>query len=302
MRCLSICVDGRGAVDVHSGVGMASPTSTVAGPSGTSDVPNASATSLVPSAKAASAGTTLVAAARVGRIVGRSYLRLARQLPGVATLEREAGKFTRAVVDRAAELMDEPPAAAGSAVYATADEQRVLRQPHNTDREAEPLRAAMGQLLNRSTGLTSGRQYLFASIVAQLVPDEARILAALADNEPFAVIDLVVKASGRGTTRTARTVLANASTLGRVADVRVTTEAAAYLTRLFRFGLVDFGPADGRLAAQYEAIAADETVRRARAAAEEAKQGTVRQHRKTVTLSDLGREFWAATAPGPLPR
>jgi hypothetical protein len=281
---------------------MAAPTSMVAGPSGTSGAPNGSGTSLVPAAKAASAGTTLVATARVGRIVGRSYLRLARQLPGVSTLEREAGKLTRAVVDRAAELMDEPPAVTGSAVYASADEQRVLRQPHNADREAEPLRSAMSRLLSRSTGLTSGRQYLFASIVAQLVPDEARILAALADNEPFAVIDVEVKASGRGTTRTARTVLANASTLGRVADVRVTADAAAYLTRLFRFGLVDFGPADGRLADEYDEIAADETVRRARAAAEAAKQGTVRHHRKTVTLSDLGREFWAATAPSPLPR
>src|SRR4051812_6666489 len=62
-------------------------------------------------------GNAVVAAAKVGRIFGRSYLRMARQLPGAKAIEREATRLARTLVD-AARSMDVP-----RAVYANADEE-----------------------------------------------------------------------------------------------------------------------------------------------------------------------------------
>jgi hypothetical protein len=162
--------------------------------------------------------------------------------------------------------------------------------------DAQPLRTAMSELLSRSvpTGQRRGNEYLFGTIVSQLVPDEARIIATLAGAVAFAAADVVAKPVGRSVSRT---VLANASTVGRAAGVTLPDNTPTYLTRLHGFGLVEFGSADDALSSQYDLIADDPTVVAARAAAEHAKQGAVRVRRKTVALSALGREFWAASAP-----
>jgi hypothetical protein len=238
------------------------------------------------------AGSAVVAAAKVGRIFGRSGLRLARQLPGAAVVEREAAKLGRALADVRRILEQSQPVLA---VMGNADEQRTMLLLKDARADPEPLRTAMSELLDRSaTDRSSGREYLFGSIVSQLVPDEARIIAALATGRPFAAADLVAKAIGRSTSQV---VLANASTVGRAAAVVLPDNTPTYLTRLYGFGLVEYGPADDSLSADYDEIATDRVVTAARRAAAEAKQGGIRLRRKTVTLSTLGREFWAASAP-----
>ena len=49
---------------------------------------------LQPSQMVAAAGTAIVSAARVGRLLSRSGWRIARQLPGAKTVEREGYVFT----------------------------------------------------------------------------------------------------------------------------------------------------------------------------------------------------------------
>jgi hypothetical protein len=153
----------------------------------------------------------------------------------------------------------------------------------------------MAELLERSTGAdgTRSRDYLFGSIVSQLVPDEARILATLATGERFAVLDVVAKV-GRSTLRP---VLSNASTLGRAAGLTEPGSVATYLDRLHGFGLIELSPAgDAELTAQFDAVLHDPVVVRAKAAAD-AGRHTAKFVRKTAALSPLGREFWAASAP-----
>jgi hypothetical protein len=175
-------------------------------------------------------------------------------------------------------------------------EQRAVRYIRAADPSIDPLRAAMSELLDRSAQATrtDSREYLFGTIISQLVPDEARILAALASvDRGFVAADVVHASRLR---RRTRTLLANVSTVGRVAGVVAPDNVPTYLTRLYQFGLVEFGPPDDAQDVQYELLATDSTVQ---AAHEDvgSHRNVVRLARKTVRLSAFGREFWAASDP-----
>ena len=153
----------------------------------------------------------------------------------------------------------------------------------------------MSELLARSTGSDTrqGKEYLFGTIISQLVPDEARILATLSSGRRFAVLDVLAKQVGRSSTRT---VLANASTVGAAARVALPDNVPTYLTRLHSLGLVEFTPTIDGMDGQFASLNDDPAVRAARAEAD-GKFGSAKIARKSVMLSALGREFWSATAP-----
>jgi hypothetical protein len=241
----------------------------------------------------AAAGSAIVTAARVGRLLSRSGWRIAKQLPGVTVVEQQAQRLRQAAAGELTRLLDGPQSffTAGSP-----EDQRVMMLVQNAGTDPEPLRTAMSELLDRSVGETGGqgREYLFGSIVSQLVPDEARILAALSLDTPVAAVDIVAKQVGRSTTRV---ILANVSTVGSAAGVAVPENTATYLARLHGFGLVEFGPAADGLNDQFAALNGDAAVTAAKARIERDKLGSAKVVRKRLTLSALGREFWSACAP-----
>lgn len=242
---------------------------------------------------ASSAGGAIVTAARMGRLLGRSGWRLARQLPGMSMVEEQANRARHAAAAELLRLLEVPQQLFGTAAP---EEQRVMMLVRDANSDPTPLRTAMTELLSRSGRTPAGRskEYLFGTIVSQLVPDEARVLAALAAGERFAVVDVIAKHVGRPATRT---VFANASLLGAAADVTPARNVATYLTRLQQFGLVEFGPATEELGEEYDKLAVDGTVQEARAQIERSKLGSAKLIRKSVALSPLGTEFWAACAP-----
>jgi Abortive infection alpha len=238
------------------------------------------------------AGSAIVSAARVGRLLGRTGWRIARQLPGMSAVEQQAQRLREAAAAELLRLLEVPQQLFGTGSF---EDQRVMMLVRNAATDPAPLRTAMNELLTRSvqSSRTSSREYLFGTIVSQLVPDEARVLAALADHPPFAALDVLAK-QGR---RAERAVLANASTVGGAAGIALPRNTPTYLSRLHGLGLVEFGPANDALADDYTRLADDEAVRDARRRIETGRLGSVRLARKTVTLSALGREFWAACAP-----
>lgn len=235
------------------------------------------------------AGNAIITAARVGRLLGRTGWRIARQLPGMSLVEQ----VRRAAADELLQLLEMPRQTFGTA---SPEEQRVMMLVQNADSDPAPLRTAMAELLRRASGSTarSSRDYLFGTIVSQLVPDEARLLAFLADGDRHAVVDVVAKQFGRPP---ARPVLENASLLAGKAGITPARNAATYLTRLHGLGLVEFGAESGALAADYDKLSVDTAVQEARAQIERKRLGSARLVRKSVTLSALGREFWSACAP-----
>ena len=243
----------------------------------------------------AAAGTAIVSAARVGRLLTRSGWGLARRLPGGIALQREVQRLQDAALNEVRRILDIPDLPDAAPGGLTPEEHRAMLLIGNNNGR-EPLRSAMSELLERSVepNREASREYLFGNIVSQLVPDEARILAALSDGTPYAVADVVAKHLGRSA---AKVVLANASTVGRNAGVVTPDNVPTYLTRLLGFGLVELGPPEGKLDVQYDILATDPTVQAAQATAEARRMGAPRLVRKTLTISPFGREFWAATDP-----
>lgn len=243
---------------------------------------------------ASAAGTAIVTAARVGRLLGRSGWRIAKQLPGVDVVEQQAQKLRQVAAAEVFRMLEIPQGFLGSA---SPEEQRVMMLVQNAGTDAEPLRSAMTELLQRATAPDGGknRDYLFGTIVSQLVPDEARILATLAAGPTFAVVDVVAKQIGRSATRT---VLSDVSSVGPAAGVSSPANTPTYIARLRNFGLIDVGPASDDLVDQFVLLAEDPAVVAARSEIDKGKQGSSKIVRRTLHLSSFGVEFWAACSPG----
>jgi DNA-binding transcriptional ArsR family regulator len=167
--------------------------------------------------------------------------------------------------------------------------------PRPADAPPEPAQQ-LDRLLTRAVGQsTSGsRRELYGTLLDQLVPDEARILAALSDGGRAAIVHVLPR---RGAP-----VLENASSVGRAAGVAVPPLVPVYITHLLRLGLVELEDDDGTRGLDYELLMAETTVREALARASNAGVLPPRVVRQMVRLSELGRELWADARPDPDPR
>lgn len=249
---------------------------------------------------------------RAGRLAGwaaRTGYSVGKRLPGVPTAERGLRSAERVVLTelhRRLDRVDDPYRAALSQASAmnrhsgNGDAARGTQSSRGIPNtvtvvpaaaDAEPLRAAMAELLNHSIGFGAdrAREYLYAVILRQLTPDEARILAAFADGSPYPSVDVAERSALGGT---GRVVLRNASTVGKSAGVSLLEAVPTYLTRLVGLGLVDLDEEAPAMETQYEILLTDSTVR----AAEEATKRP-RVIRRTVHMSAMGAEFWRACDP-----
>lgn len=227
---------------------------------------------------------------RAGRLAGwaaRTGFSLGRRLPGVENATEGLRVVERQVLSGLRKRLDgvEDPyvvaltAAAHGGERETAPEGAVVVAD-------EPLRAAMKELLDRSVTFEHerAREYLYATVLRQLTPDEARILAVLSVGDAFPAVDVVARGD--------RILLRNASTVGTAAGVTLPDEVPSYLTRLAGLGLVDVTGEDAALSSQYEILTTEEVVREALATVKRAKLV-----RHTVRLSRFGSRFWAACDP-----
>lgn len=130
---------------------------------------------------------------------------------------------------------------------------------------------------------------LFLQLLDQIVPDEARIMAAVSDGSSMPVCHL--DATNRlGTTSTS--VIANASRVGNEAGVMLTDRVPYYISHLHELGLLAIGPEDKSLASKYELIENDSTIRDASARIENEMSMRPRLTRGTACLSPLGQKLW----------
>jgi hypothetical protein len=223
-------------------------------------------------------------------------LRLARRAPGTAldlaqksfdTAERYALSTLRkrmdAVAARETGLQETSPS----------QEPVLMPRPGQTTREAPPTAVAtMAQLLEASLEQTpeSAREALALRLVKQLVPDEARILAALADGHSAALVHL---GAGPLVGPASQRWLENLSPVGKEAGVQLADQTPHYVSHLRDLGLLEAGEEDKSLQLKYQLIEADTLVRRT---CEQIEKSGLRPRffRRTLRMSDAGRAFWSA--------
>ncbi|HEY3262375.1 MAG TPA: hypothetical protein VGJ95_19265 [Pseudonocardiaceae bacterium] len=202
----------------------------------------------------------------VGQAVGvagwlsRTGWGIARRLPGGAAAERAARPVQELVAAqlqrplRSLGLLDHGPARREPAaigldptgarlVDGQVGARRVTAVVRPRNDELEPLRAAMAELLNWSVEQTreQGERQLYAGILCQLLPEEARVLAALSDGSPYPLVHVASRGPFGGIKRL---VLENASTVGRAAGTALVLNTPTLVTRAGRRG--PGGPVAGR--------------------------------------------------------
>lgn len=171
-----------------------------------------------------------------------------------------------------------------------------LPAPHADPGPADAARPAqaMDDLLQRSMFQTPAEslEALAALVVREIVPDEARIIAALADGHAYPLMHVEIRDRSRATRR----VFANASSVGRAAGVALPASTPTYLHHLLGLGLVEEGPEDPELRDEYSILSTDAAVRQALTDAE-ASGRSQRLVKRTVRMSQLGTTLWAVWRP-----
>ena len=166
--------------------------------------------------------------------------------------------------------------------------------PTENEKSAPPAPdAVLESLLERSLFYSreDSRQELYSALLNALVPDEARILAALADGSTYPVVHIAEPTSTAGSSET---TLTNASTVGRVAGISLPDYTPLYLARMTDLGLVAIGPeGPSAMATDYELLLTDNAVAVAQAKARRGIRGA-RVIKRTVSITALGQEVWEA--------
>lgn len=156
----------------------------------------------------------------------------------------------------------------------------------------ERLDEAMAGLLSRANNHTTqaSRRELFAKLIDQIVPDEARIISALSDGSSSPLIHVFRRSTSRNSSTA---ILENMSLVGRSANLALPHLTPTYVGHLLAMGLLEIGAEDVSLRTEYEILSADMAVL---AAIKSAARGAIgaRVERHTIRLSLLGRELWAA--------
>ena len=228
--------------------------------------------------------------------ITREVRRAARTIPGVSLIEARASageRFLLKQIKRRLEQNDPPRVAPGNSLPIAFTP--VADRPNAaTDGWRPTIEERMGELLTRSMRNTpaESRRNLHELLVSALVPDEARILSALSDGSSYPLVHIAEPGVGSYQ----KIVLENASSVGRAAGVALPDRVHVYVSHLRRLGLVESGPEDHSLKDDYEILLTEPKLRATIASTGKGPRGA-RIIRRTVRISDLGRELWEAARP-----
>lgn len=253
------------------------------------------------------AGGLVGRAAKLAGWAARTGYGFAKHLPGAAEVERGLQRLERTALTELRNRIEEatdpymsalskPRALRGASGQLAGSESATVGGNgelvvHPSRNGVEPLRGAMADLLNRSlesTG-TEAKESMYAVIIRQLTPDEARLMAALSDGSPYALIDVVERVGVNGT---GRALVRNISTIADRAGVLLREQTPNYLTKLLALNLAELDEEDSSMNDQYEVLMTHPAVRNTLDSAKRVKVS-----RRTIHISPFGDGFWRACAP-----
>jgi hypothetical protein len=244
----------------------------------------------------------LEAAPGLARIGAEVWWRTARW--SLATSLRFGERLARAAVspERAGELIDDTTAefragarrllglvdsegrVAGAVSDLVADRRDAERPPSLRDRGEELLRASA------DVHYEQGTHPAYERILADLAPDEARILRLLAQEGPQPSIDV---RAGLAFVPGSRLVMQGYSMIGAEAGCRFPDQVPAYLSNLHRLGLIWFSRDPVRDRERYQVIEVQPEV------LEALREAGRFSHvvRRSIHLTPLGRNFCEVALP-----
>lgn len=197
---------------------------------------------------------------------------LVDRVPAAAWVVGRVDEVERAVVEALRERLDDLNATGGS--DAPSERSRTSVAEHFT----ELLETAQNQ------SPAEARAAAMLRTALSLLPDEARILARLADGSEHAVLQAHVGSEH---------VVVNHSAVGRNARVHSQDLTPTYVTHLLELGLVELVPYEGRDLMEFELLESETAVRRVLAPYDHRKLTKPRLTRQVVRLSEDGRAFCA---------
>jgi len=212
--------------------------------------------------------------------------RLLRRVPGGEFLqERIDGVERRLLLElkqRLARVESAPPSVSVLAVSVHAAE-GIARGP------GELLQGLLAATAEQSR--EQAESAFYTSILASMVPDEARILSALSDGSTYPLLHVM---AGSRLGLSWHPVLEGVSSVGRNAGVLWPEMTHAYVQRLRGWSLVETGPEDYTQTTRYEMLETEAVVR---STLDQIKKSGQRSHvaRRVLKLSDLGGRLWAAS-------
>jgi hypothetical protein len=241
-----------------------------------------------PEPKPSLAGRLFGGAAQAARLAARTGYGIAKQLPGADLAERGLQELERTAVSELRKRLDSEQDPHGLPYAQSSTPGVAVITTHG---DFAPLRASMAELLQRSLSESSAqaREDLYASTLSRLTPDEARILAALSDGTPFALVDVAERVGVNGV---GQYLVRNASSVGKAAGLTLADQVQVYVGRMRTLDLALVGDEAPELSEQYDILLTEESIRTAIASARRTKV-----IRRTLRISPFGAQFWAACDP-----
>ena len=153
----------------------------------------------------------------------------------------------------------------------------------------------MAALLERAAEQTREQalEALFRQIIAELVPDEARILGALSDGTAYPMLHVGI---GPRVGAVTRRIVENVSNIGKPAGVKLLEQVPAYIAHLRALDLVESAGEDKDFEIKYQILESDLAIKQAIERTPTGAISSVRYLRRTLRLSEFGRQFWQACA------
>ncbi|HET8882658.1 MAG TPA: Abi-alpha family protein [Solimonas sp.] len=210
--------------------------------------------------------------------------RLLQRLPGGSFVQEQIDRAEQLVLGELKQRLDRLESSPSVSVVAVS-----VHTPQHAQGAASP--AAMLRDLLTAANEHSHEQSLEESCIAilrSLVPDEARILAALSDGSGYPLLHVM---AGPRIGLATFPILEYVSSVGRNAGVLCPELTPAYVRHLAAWGLTETAPENDAQRTQYEMLETDDGVRKAIARIE--KNGErARIVRRTLRMSDLGMVIW----------
>lgn len=253
------------------------------------------------------AGGLFGRASKLAGWAAKTSYQLAKRIPGADAAERGLQQLERAALTELRKRIDEvtdpymsalsrPPALRAAAGHLAGSETATVNGKgelvvHPGRNGVDPLRAVMADLLNRSLEFTGNeaKESLYAVIIRQLTPDEARLMSALSDGSPYALIDVAERVGVNGT---GRVLVRNISNIADRSGVLLREQTPNYITKLLTLDLAELDEEDPSMDDKYEILTTHPSVR---STLDSTKR--VKVIRRTIHISRFGSEFWKACAP-----